>query len=72
MTGSPLVKGARLAITTDLSVEGTAELISTTYAALPQDVKAGDQILLDDGNLELRVTGKDASACCARWSTAAC
>jgi pyruvate kinase len=52
-----LVKGARLAITTDLSVEGTAELISTSYAALPQDVKAGDQILLDDGNLELRVTG---------------
>ena len=52
-----LVKGAKLAITTDLSVEGNAELISTTYAALPQDVKAGDQILLDDGNLELRVLG---------------
>jgi pyruvate kinase len=52
-----LVKGARLAITTDLSVEGTAELISTTYAALARDVKRGDQILLDDGNLELRVLG---------------
>jgi pyruvate kinase len=52
-----LVKGARLAITTDLAVEGTAELISTTYAALPGDVKRGDQILLDDGNLELRVLG---------------
>ena len=52
-----LVKGARIAITTDTSIEGTAELISTTYAALPQDVKAGDQILLDDGNLELRVLG---------------
>ena len=50
-----LVKGARIAITTDTSIEGTAELISTTYAALPQDVKAGDQVLLDDGNLELRV-----------------
>jgi pyruvate kinase len=52
-----LVKGARIAITTDPTVEGTAELISTTYAALPRDTKAGDQILLDDGNLELRVLG---------------
>jgi pyruvate kinase len=52
-----LVKGARIAITTDTSVEGTAELISTTYKALPRDVGAGDQILLDDGNLELRVLG---------------
>jgi pyruvate kinase len=52
-----LVKGARLAITTDIAVEGTAELISTTYDLLPRDVKAGDQILLDDGNLELRVLG---------------
>ena len=52
-----LVRGARLAITTDTAVEGTAELISTTYELLPRDVKAGDQILLDDGNLELRVLG---------------
>jgi pyruvate kinase len=52
-----LVRGARLAITTDTSVEGTAELISTTYEPLPRDVKAGDQVLLDDGNLELRVVG---------------
>jgi pyruvate kinase len=47
--------GARVAITTDESVEGTPELISTTYDALPRDVREGDQILLDDGNLELRV-----------------
>jgi pyruvate kinase len=56
-----LVKGARLAITTDTAVEGTAELISTTYDLLPRDVKAGDQILLDDGNLELRVLGAAGS-----------
>jgi pyruvate kinase len=55
--GVLLVKGARLAITTDTSIEGTAELISTTYEPLPRDVKAGDQVLLDDGNLELRVVG---------------
>jgi len=52
-----LVRGARIAITTDTSIEGTAELISTTYEPLPRDVKAGDQVLLDDGNLELRVLG---------------
>ncbi len=55
-----LVKGARIAITTDTTVEGTAELISTTYEPLPRDTKAGDQILLDDGNLELRVLGVSA------------
>jgi pyruvate kinase len=47
--------GARVAITTDESVEGTPELISTSYEALPRDVKEGNRILLDDGNLELRV-----------------
>ena len=55
-----LVKGARIAITTDTSIEGTAELISTTYEPLPLDTKAGDQVLLDDGNLELRVVAVSA------------
>jgi pyruvate kinase len=49
--------GARVAITTDESVEGTPELISTNYEALPLDVSEGNRILLDDGNLELRVIG---------------
>ena len=47
--------GATLAITIDESVEGTSELISTTYDPLPRDVNPGDRILLDDGNLELKV-----------------
>jgi len=47
--------GATLVITTDESIEGTAERISTTYRPLPGDVAPGDRILLDDGNLELRV-----------------
>ncbi len=63
--GVVLEKGARIAITTDPSVEGSGELISTTYEALAQDVKPGDRILLDDGNLELRVEreGKDRVEC---------
>ncbi len=55
-----LVDGARVTITTR-DVEGNAETISTTYKQLPQDVKEGDRILLDDGLLELRVLGSDAT-----------
>ena len=51
-----LVEGARLRITVE-DVVGTAQRISTTYAPLPSDVKPGDKILLDDGNLELKVQG---------------
>jgi pyruvate kinase len=50
-----LKTGARVTITTDETIEGTAQLISTTYDPLPKDVSPGDRILLDDGNLELRV-----------------
>jgi len=52
-----LVDGAHVTITTR-DVVGNAQLISTTYKALPQDVKIGDRILIDDGLLELRVIGK--------------
>jgi pyruvate kinase len=47
--------GARVAITTDETVLGTEDLISTSYDPLPGDAGPGDRILLDDGNLELRV-----------------
>jgi pyruvate kinase len=59
--GVELVRGARLAITTDTSIEGSAGRISTTYEALPRDVKPGDRVLLDDGNLELKVLGATAA-----------
>ena len=47
--------GETVRITTDESVEGRPGLISTSYDPLPQDVKPGDRILLDDGHIELRV-----------------
>jgi len=47
--------GATITITTEETVEGTPKLISTTYDPLPRDVGPGDRILLDDGNLELKV-----------------
>src|SRR5215212_3631705 len=50
-----LVEGAELQITTDETVLGNAQLVSTTYQHLPGDVNAGDRILLDDGLLGLQV-----------------
>jgi pyruvate kinase len=54
-----LKDGADFSITTDESTPGTAEIVSTTYPHLAQDVNAGDRILLDDGLLELRVKMTD-------------
>src|SRR6266699_3625974 len=48
-----LVDGATVTITTR-PVVGNAQTVATTYTPLPQDVKPGDRILLDDGLLELR------------------
>jgi pyruvate kinase len=53
-----LRSGQRLVITT-ASVEGTAECISTTYPHFAADVRPGDRILLDDGQLELVVLSTD-------------
>lgn len=53
--------GTEVTITTRTEIE-TAGVIPTIYQQLPKDVTPGDQILLDDGLLELEVlavTGKD-------------
>ena len=56
-----LVAGAEFTITTDRGeiALGTAALASTTYADLARDVKPGDPILIDDGNLRLEVVHTD-------------
>jgi pyruvate kinase len=51
-----LKAGAEFTITTDTNVVGDAKRVATTYSQLPLDVRAGDQILLDDGYLSLAVT----------------
>ncbi len=60
--GLPLVlkTGDTLRITTR-PLLGSPGLVSTTYRHLPGDVKKGDRILLDDGLIELRVTGKSSN-----------
>src|SRR5216684_1448284 len=57
--GMELKEGARLIITTDETVIGKGEMVSTTYQHLPMDVNPGDRILLDDGLLELKVRTTD-------------
>jgi pyruvate kinase len=57
-----LKEGAEFSITTDESVPGTVDLVSTTYPHLASDVNTGDRILLDDGLLELRVKMTDKKA----------
>jgi pyruvate kinase len=51
-----LVAGRPFVITTDTSVPGDDQRVSTTYAGLPGDARPGAQILLDDGLLTLEVT----------------
>lgn len=53
-----LAVGAEVTITTR-SIEGSGQLIPTTYRQLPEDVDPGDRILLDDGLLELEVIGHE-------------
>ncbi len=52
-----LKKGQDFALTTE-NVEGDETIVSVTYNRLPSIVKKGTRILLNDGLIELVVTGK--------------
>jgi len=58
--GTPVVLKSKneFKITTK-DMPGSGKMVSTTYQKLPGDVKIGDKILIDDGLMELRVTGKN-------------
>ena len=55
-----LKKGALLTLTTR-DIEGDAATVPVNLPNLPHDVKMGDIVLLDDGAMQLRVTGKSDS-----------
>jgi pyruvate kinase len=55
-----LHEGQEFTITTR-NVPGDASICSTTYAGLPGDVAAGDQILIDDGKVRLEVIEVDGA-----------
>jgi pyruvate kinase len=50
--------GETVTITTE-PVEGTHDLVSTTYAGLSGDVSPGDRVLVDDGRVGLKVVAVD-------------
>jgi pyruvate kinase len=56
--GVMLEEGAETIITID-DILGTAARFGTLYKSLPRDVKPGELILLDDGNMTLEVLSKD-------------
>ncbi|NGO76161.1 pyruvate kinase [Streptomyces sp. YC504] len=49
-----LVRGDEFTITTE-DVPGDKSICGTTYKGLPGDVGKGDQVLINDGNVELKV-----------------
>ena len=53
--GVEIIEGQTLIITTD-DMLGTKDKVSTSYKLLAKDVNVGDSILIDDGNLEVKVT----------------
>lgn len=53
-----LAVGDVFTITTE-DVEGTQQIVSTTYSGLPGDVRPGDPLLIDDGRVGLEVTAVD-------------
>ncbi len=55
-----LSAGDEFIITTD-DIPGTEREASTTYQGLADDVRVGDRILIDDGNVQLDVTGLTGS-----------
>ncbi|HET6151678.1 MAG TPA: pyruvate kinase [Marmoricola sp.] len=52
--------GQSFTITTR-EISGDNEIASTTYEGLPGDVSPGDQVLIDDGKVRLRVTEVDGT-----------
>ncbi len=56
-----LHKSALLTLTTG-DIEGEAALVPVNLPGLVKDIKAGDEVLLDDGAMQLKVLDKDAES----------
>lgn len=52
--------GSSLTFTTE-EIVGTAQRVTTAYKELPADVRPGDDILLDDGKLRVKVTAVEGT-----------
>lgn len=61
VSGKVQLKKGNEIILTSRKVLGTAKQVAITYSGLSKEVKPGDQILLDDGLIELEVKAIDKS-----------
>ena len=63
--------GDKTIITTDDGVVGNHDRFSLDFKNLPNEVKPGDRILIDDGLLEFDVNKIEGTNTTARWPTPA-
>jgi len=63
-----LKNGAMLTLTTE-DIEGDATLVPVNLPNLPQDIKVGDNVLLDDGAMQLKVLEKKGNRVVCRVTT---
>jgi pyruvate kinase len=55
-----LIKGAKVVLTVR-DIEGTEDLVPINLPTLPQDVKIGNKVLIDDGAMQLKVLRKSST-----------
>jgi pyruvate kinase len=60
-----LAEGDIFKITTD-DIVGDKQIVSTTFKGLPDDVKPGDQLLIDDGKVRVEVVESDGTVVTTR------
>jgi len=59
--GQAILKKSDQLTRTTRDIEGDAAMVPVNLSNLPQDVKIGDTVLLDDGAMQLRVLGKNGN-----------
>ncbi|VAW37998.1 Pyruvate kinase [hydrothermal vent metagenome] len=59
--GGVLLKEGSVITITNEDMIGNEEVVPTTYRGLPEDLSAGDRVLIDDGLLELKVDSVSGS-----------
>ncbi|MDX9800497.1 MAG: pyruvate kinase [Spirochaetia bacterium] len=59
--GKTTLKKGNLFTLTTKNIEGDENIVSVTYAGLPSDLSLGNRVLIDDGLIELKVTGINAT-----------
>ncbi|MCC5907218.1 MAG: pyruvate kinase [Balneolaceae bacterium] len=64
--GGQIIEAGNLVTITPEDVEGSSSVIPIDYPNLVDDAKEGNQILIDDGLLELRIIKKNASELTAK------